>query len=220
MTRNSYRRDPAKFRRTIIAKSAIKSFLERERDDFTWIKNVSKPDLQEYVYDRWNSFHTEPLNHQLASFAIGMEQPQFIFNLFMGGGKALKNTEQILTPKGFVRLDSLRVGDLVIGSDGQPTKILGVYPQGIKQLFTVCFSDGTEIQCCDEHLWTVNTPSRRMLGYPYNTLPLKEIRKDLKDRFGNNKHFIPMVQPITFSFRLLPVAPYLLGVLLGDGGLT
>ena len=87
MAKNWYRRDPAKFRRTIIAKSAIKSFLERERDDFTWIKNVSKPDLQEYVYDRWNAFHTEPWNHQLASFAIGMEQPQFIFNLFMGGGK-------------------------------------------------------------------------------------------------------------------------------------
>ena len=88
MSKNFYRRrDPAKFRRTIISKTAIKAFLERDRNDFSWVKRVPAADMEEHVYSRWNAFHTKPWLHQLANFAIGMEQPQFLFNLFAGAGK-------------------------------------------------------------------------------------------------------------------------------------
>ena len=36
----------------------------------------------------------------------------------------------VLTPDGFRPIGELRVGDLVVGSDGSPTPVLGVYPQG------------------------------------------------------------------------------------------
>ena len=36
----------------------------------------------------------------------------------------------VLTPQGFRPIGSLTVGDLVIGSGGLPTPVLGVYPQG------------------------------------------------------------------------------------------
>src|SRR5438105_8628984 len=45
-------------------------------------------------------------------------------------GRAQPLVSQVLTPVGFRPIGSLRVGDLVIGSDGQPTPVLGVYPQG------------------------------------------------------------------------------------------
>jgi hypothetical protein len=45
-----------------------------------------------------------------------------------GSGKTL--TEPILTPNGWTTMGKLKVGDKVIGSDGSPTTITGVFPQG------------------------------------------------------------------------------------------
>lgn len=52
-------------------------------------------------------------------------------------GRAQPYFSQVLTPSGFRPLGSIAVGDLVIGSDGRPTPVLGVYPQGRKQVFRV-----------------------------------------------------------------------------------
>ena len=52
-------------------------------------------------------------------------------------GRAQPLASKVLTPTGFRRIGSLRVGDLVIGSDGSPTPVLGVYPQGRKEVFRV-----------------------------------------------------------------------------------
>ncbi|HEX6486840.1 MAG TPA: PhoH family protein, partial [Nocardioidaceae bacterium] len=47
-------------------------------------------------------------------------------------GRAQPYDAQVLTPSGFRAIGSLEVGDLVIGSNGLPTPVLGVYPQGRK----------------------------------------------------------------------------------------
>src|ERR1035437_9579911 len=42
----------------------------------------------------------------------------------------------------------------------------------------------------------------------------------LQFKNGNNKLYIPIVKPIEFEKRELKIDPYLLGCLLGDGGIT
>lgn len=74
--------------RTVVAKSAVSEFMNREREDYRWIKELSWWKLRQYVYNEWNAFHTKPRIAQLASFAIGMERPRFLFNLDMGLGKS------------------------------------------------------------------------------------------------------------------------------------
>jgi hypothetical protein len=138
----------------------------------------------------------------------------------MGLGKALALDAKILTPTGWKRMGDIQVGDAVINSQGGTSHVTGVYPQGEKDLYKVEFTDGSSVECCDEHLWYVNTPLRRDRGYGGKVLPLAEIRNSLKDSSGNNRHFIPMVKPIEFEDRELPLDPYLVGVLLGDGGLS
>src|ERR687886_166560 len=78
-----------------------------------------------------------------------------------GTGKALASNTRVLTPQRWKPIGDLRPGDQVIGSDGQPTKVLGVFPQGVRQGYRVSFSDGTSVICDLEHLWAVNTKSRR-----------------------------------------------------------
>src|SRR5689334_22708591 len=63
-------------------------------------------------------------------------------------GRAQPLSSGVLTPDGFRQIGSLRVGDLVTGSDGRPTPVLGVYPQGRKEVFRVRAQDGAETLCC------------------------------------------------------------------------
>ena len=70
----------------------------------------------------------------------------------------------MLTPDGFRPIGELRVGDLVFGSDGWPTPVLGVYPQGARQVFRVTTQDGASTLACGEHLWFVTTRDDRRRG--------------------------------------------------------
>jgi superfamily II DNA or RNA helicase len=138
----------------------------------------------------------------------------------MGLGKAFGITTPILTPTGWKRMGDVRVGDEVINARGGTSRVTGVYPQGDKELYRVVFSDGTSVDCCDEHLWYVRSAVRTFRGQPGRVLALRDFMHDLRDAAGNAKHYIPMVRPIEFREGDLPLDPYLVGVLLGDGGLT
>lgn len=71
-------------------------------------------------------------------------------------GAMISDSEPILTPRGWVKNGDLKVGDAVVGSDGKPTTVIGVYPHKDKQVYLMTFSDGTVVRAGDEHLWTVN----------------------------------------------------------------
>lgn len=141
----------------------------------------------------------------------------------------------ILTPNGFSRMGDMSVGDELYGNDGLVHHVIGVYPQGIKDVYKVTFSDGTSTECCGEHLWTVQHIYDRqyMLGnnksedYNYQTLRLEQILSDgLKlhgktSKKGSNKYYVPINKEINFSTNeVLLLDPYLLGVLIGDGGIV
>jgi phosphate starvation-inducible PhoH-like protein len=50
----------------------------------------------------------------------------------MGLGKALSANTLIITPFGKKRIGDMKCGDKVIGSNGKPTTVIGVYPQPYK----------------------------------------------------------------------------------------
>src|SRR3546814_18241059 len=73
-------------------------------------------------------------------------------------GRAQPVDRRVLTPWGWRRIGDLEIGDLVVGSDGEPTTVLGVLPQGRREVFTVRTHDGAETQACAEHPWFVRAP--------------------------------------------------------------
>jgi intein/homing endonuclease len=136
-------------------------------------------------------------------------------------GKAQPVSEPVLTPNGWVKMGDLKVGDKVIGSDGNPCEVLGVFPQGKKEIYNVKFRMGGSVRCCDEHLWETSSFNERMFerGETRSVKPLKYIRETLK--YGSNyNHSIRMVAPVNFEAKTFKIDPYLLGVLIGDGGIT
>jgi hypothetical protein len=139
----------------------------------------------------------------------------------MGIGKASRNTARVYTPDGYKLMGEIKVGDLVIGANGNPTRVLGVFPQGEQDIYRVTFSDGSATEVTRDHLWEVNTPLRKNRDRPSKVLATKDIAsRPLTHKNGNRQFFIPMVAPVNFTSKELPLDPYLLGVLIGDGSIT
>jgi len=127
---------------------------------------------------------------------------------------------QVLTPSGFRPMGNLEVGDDVIGSDGRPTPVLGVYPQGRKEVFRVRAQDGASTLCCGEHLWAVSTPEDRRRRKPRRVLETSQMIGQLR-RARIHRFELPLIsRPVELEPREVPMDPYALGLLLGDGCLT
>jgi phosphate starvation-inducible protein PhoH and related proteins len=135
-------------------------------------------------------------------------------------GRSQPYSSRVLTPSGFRPMGSLAVGDLVIGSDGCPTPVLGVYPQGRREVFRVRAQDGASTLCCGEHLWAVATRDDRRRGKPLRVVETREMIGQLR-KAHYHRFELPLIsRPVAFLPREVPLDPYALGLLLGDGSLS
>lgn len=145
-----------------------------------------------------------------------VEEDHNVFELQTGSGKCLHDDTKIRIPGGWRRMGDLRIGDRVIGDDGLPTTVTGVYPNGVVDLYDVTFEDGRTVKACGEHLWGcfyINTSPRKRWGVR-NTLEMQRLIA-----MPNPRVYIPLPEPEDTQEKEFTVHPYLLGVLLGDGSL-
>jgi len=134
-------------------------------------------------------------------------------------GRAQPVSTPVLTPDGFRPIGELRVGDLVVGSDGWPTPVLGVYPQGRKDVYRVATQDGASTLACAEHLWFVRTRDDHANGRAGRVVETQDMIGKLRHAHYRNFE-LPVVQPVEFPAVDVPMDPYALGLLLGDGCIT
>jgi phosphate starvation-inducible PhoH-like protein len=135
-------------------------------------------------------------------------------------GRAQPLFTKVLTPSGFRPIGDLLVGDFVIGSDGRPTEVLGVYPQGFKEIYRVHAQDGSSALASGDHLWSVHTRDDRRRGKPPRVLETKEMIGNLRAAHYHRYELPMLASPVNFAPRQLPLDPYALGLLLGDGCIT
>lgn len=163
--------------------------------------------LREYqreTHDSMQLFYERGMNRQLV-------------RIFTGGGKGFIPEQPIATPRGFIPIKEISVGDSVFGKNGKPTTVTGVFPQQRQEIFKVTFSDDTFVHTDGPHLWKVRysrTPKTWMVkstdelmagGLHYNN--------------GRARWYIPLADPIEYPDADLPLDPYLMGAFLGDGSL-
>lgn len=102
-----------------------------------------------------------PLTEEQTSIRDGFRRGEdMVIAAGAGTGKALRDDQRVQTPNGPVPIGSLSVGDEVIGSNGFPTRVTGVYPQGVRPLFEVVTCDGVSIIADEDHRWTVTAETR------------------------------------------------------------
>lgn len=133
-----------------------------------------------------------------------------------GAGKAQPVDTIIPTPNGDVRMGDIKVGDYVFDRLGKPTKVLGVFPQGKIDAYEVELGDGRKTICNDEHLWGTYTGK----GF-YKVRTLREMLDiGIKKNDGTNRWRIDTNKGVEYGAKKLPIEPYALGALIGDGSLS
>jgi replicative DNA helicase len=111
-------------------------------------------------YDHFNTQDTDKIPFNLVKLDQITENgfARKTLNLVVGSthtGKSQPLSEPVLTPNGWSTMGQLLPGDYVIGSDGNPTKVLAIHPQGILDVYVVETTDGAKIRCSADHLWSV-----------------------------------------------------------------
>lgn len=143
-----------------------------------------------------------------------------------GVGKAQPIDSKVLTRDGWKLMGDIKVGDVVITPSGEKAPVTGVFPQGKRDVYKITTADGRTAESCKEHLWTIygkfgesyKTPGgHRTRKSGYKTFQLSEIMDKLS-RQKNFKMKLPLVTHQSSTSDLeLPMDPWLMGFLLGDG---
>ena len=100
-----------------------------------------------------------------------------------------------------------------MGADGKPHPVIGVYPQGEKDIYRVTFTDKTTVECCDEHLWTVRHSSQgtkdRWVVKQLSAIGANHLRSGPCPSLpaGQLKWAIPMTKPVEYPARQTPDRP-------------
>jgi len=129
---------------------------------------------------------------------------------------ALAVDTEIPTPKGFVKIKDLKLGDHVFGADGKPTMVVGkseVFKD--KPVWRAETDDGVSVRCDGEHLWTVSL-DRRYRHAP-KTMTTQEIVDYVNSTSEGRKPMLPQHVAVEYPEADLPIGPYTLGLWLGDG---
>jgi len=165
-----------------------------------------------------------PREYQKVAAALAMRTGKLLIADDLGLGKAQPLHSTVLTPNGWVKMGDLSVGDPVIDPDGGTGYITGIHPQGLKTSYKVTTKDKATSECCDEHLWGLYSANDRKRNGEMRVLPLFSFMNELtgkpsKRGWSASKWFLPLPVAIEFTTNTLPlpIDPYLLGVMLGDG---
>lgn len=110
-------------------------------------------------------------------------------------------------------IGAAKVGDCIMGGDGRSCTVTGVYPQGVKPLYRVTFSDGASVLAGAEHLWAVTERRGRSRGEPFRVLSTEQI----KERGIRRRWQIPMCGAVQWPARDLPLHPYVMGYCIANG---
>jgi hypothetical protein len=126
----------------------------------------------------WNTYVTSLQNKDGSVGAM--------FTGHSGMGKALAENTPIRVLNGWKPIKDIKVGDAVISRSGHVTKVLGVYPQGIVDLYDIVFEDDRTIRCCGKHLWPVSYNGFRNVKNTESILHIME-QQDV---------YIPLCDPV------------------------
>jgi len=168
------------------------------------VKFVKNVDSHERMNTKFYA-NVEPRNElqkDSIKFLLSHHQ-QLGLNLQTGFGKQEPISRLIPVPEGGTkRMGDLQIGDKIFGSDGKPTTVIGVYPQGKKEVYEITFSDGRKARCGLEHLWEV-----------YIDDSDKPCVMRLKDIISNNKTYRiqTLSNPVQYENKDVLIDPFIMG---------
>ena len=144
-----------------------------------------------------------------------------------GSGKCVaKDTPVILSDGTIVPVQNVRKGDLLMGDDSKPRKVLAL-SQGVGQLYRVTQVNGDSYVVNENHVLSLKVgylssskcEYRYICGERYKQGDVVDI--SIQDYLGlsngQRRSLVGFRVPLEFPEKQVPLDPYLLGLWLGDG---
>lgn len=206
----------------------VKKKVLKVEKDYIQSEVVQTWDLEDEVDSVVEEFgNTEgiglPLNGEIRSSVINgaAAGALTIQSASSGCGKALPNSVKIPTLQGWKKVEEIQIGDYLFDALGRPTKVLGVFPQGQREVWQVTFKDGRFARCCGEHLWSYCTPGQKAESKKkrqFYTKKLEDLAKEpLQQGRGSFRILIPQQYAVEYEGKEHFLPPYIMGLALGDG---
>jgi len=147
-----------------------------------------------------------------------------------GTGKMVTPATPIPTPDGWRKAGDISPGDKIFGRSGAPITVTHIWPWSDLSMYKIVFNDGSEIEVGEDHIWTLLSANNRYRGLSENfinkttgELFSEGVRFGARNT-GNSKsqykYYLPATGPVEYPKVDLPIDPYTLGALLGDGYLS
>lgn len=127
----------------------------------------------------------------------------------------------VYTDNGTKTIETVEVGDLIYTPKGTLTKVTGkseVFTDS--EMYKLVFDDGRELKCDGTHLHPlyVRKITKGKTEYVKKLFTTNELLAGAPLVNGTyRRYFTQAVEPVQYSEKALPLDPYLLGLLLGDG---
>lgn len=215
-------------------KNKIKNILSESVVDINAIEQVQKEtyfeekpinESDEYLKNAEQRFRGEKDERNIPTGFYNIDEKIGGFRkseaIFIGGrpgsGKGLPFDAKLLTPKGWIENKDVKVGDVLIGRNGKPTNVIGVFRQPLKDCYNITFKDGRSVICDCSHLWKVYCSKWKNRERVIST---EELYNKLQCKRYQRRISIPKFSGVYGEEKDFIIPPYIIGVLIGDGCLT
>lgn len=154
-----------------------------------------------------------------------------------GGGKMGLLDSTVCTPFGFRKIRDLKVGDIITSATtGGQQRIIYLHPIETHEFYRIHFIDGTHFDCSEGHLWQLHlsrkqtkrkdTDGNRQNERVWTSRMIYEwMQRKQSGMYRGCNLIVPLCAPVQFTMTNMlghpkPLAPYILGALIGDGCMT
>lgn len=208
----------------VICRPLLKRIIKRAHgvdiDNAVDVKTVINA-LKTKLFNQDNAI--EIVVHLLEMAAHGFSdvtRPKFSFlsTGSTGTGKACLDSEPIPAPvpEGYIRNGDLKVGDLVYNRFGKPIAVSSIHPQGLRTVYRVTLTDGRQIDCARDHLWTYkHTPSGHWMTSTTEELMAKNLVTQRNNGMPRYNYALPQNEAIEREAKIYSFDPYTLGSFIG-----
>lgn len=177
--------------------------------------------IANYENDKKGLFSYFSNRNQLSYLADNpqiLKDMEYVKATNLSGNKAHPYSEKVYTPSGIKKWKDIKIGDVLFNSYGGITKVIDIPFDNITDIYKITLKDGRVIRASENHLWKIIDKD----GYKkvLNTKYLQENLFVKKGRYNECRFYIPKNEGVEYDNKKVEIAPYLLGLFLGDGCMT
>jgi phosphate starvation-inducible protein PhoH len=144
---------------------------------------------------------------KLAQMAFDKHDVLFMLGA-AGTGKAQPLDSILYNKNGSFQMKDVKIGDEIANPDGNFSKVTGIFPQGLKQICRIWFSDGDFVDCCEDHLWSISILPHKN----DKVVDTKFIEKNCEESFLS----ITATAPVKFTKKTQDVDAYQFGLMIAE----